>query len=86
MVNAFKLPKEHKEDIVSSVQEYAELEWSQELGRLGAEQFVDFMLAKLGPVVYNQAIEDARRVLTERTAALEDELYALEKPIRTDRR
>lgn len=80
-----KLPKEEKEQIIESVQRYAEEEWNQPIGRLGAEQWVDFMLKELGPYVYNEALQDARAVLLERMQSLEDELYTLEKPLTTRR-
>ncbi|MDF2668934.1 MAG: hypothetical protein K0R67_1240, partial [Paenibacillus sp.] len=34
------------------------------------------------PFIYNQAITDAKTVLFDRMSSLEDELYALQKPIR----
>lgn len=80
-----KLPKEEKEQIIESVQRYAEEEWKQTIGRLGAEQWVDFMLQELGPHLYNEALKDARAVLLERMQSLEDELYALEKKVQTRR-
>jgi uncharacterized protein (DUF2164 family) len=40
------------------------------------------MLKTLGPLVYNEALKDARSVVNERNLSLEDELYTLEKPIK----
>jgi uncharacterized protein (DUF2164 family) len=76
-----KLPKEQKEQILSDVQSYFELERSETLGQLAAEQLVDFMIQELGPYLYNKAIEDARQTLLEKMANLEEDLYALQKPI-----
>jgi uncharacterized protein (DUF2164 family) len=76
-----KLPKEQKEQILSDVQSYFELERSETLGQLAAEQLVDFMIQELGPYLYNKAIEDARQSLLEKMANLEEDLYALQKPI-----
>lgn len=73
-----KLPKEQKEAIIDSVISYFETERSESLGRLGAESLVDLLLKELGPVVYNQAIQDARRFIGERMLAIEEDLYSLE--------
>lgn len=80
-----KLPKEAKEMLVERVREYYENERSEEIGHLAAESILDFMLKELTPYVYNQAIFDARRVVGERMSSLEDDLYALERPMRVDR-
>lgn len=80
-MNKWKLPKADKEQLIDAVQNYFEVERSESIGNLAAEQLLEYMLSKLGPFVYNQAIEDARKVLLERSMAMEDELYSLEKPI-----
>ncbi len=76
-----KLPKQQKDDLIERMQDYFYKERSEELGALATEQLLLFMLEQLGPIVYNHAIEDARKLLGERMAAFEDELYALEKPL-----
>jgi uncharacterized protein (DUF2164 family) len=76
-----KFPREQKEEMVSRIQRYFELERSETLGSIAAEQLLDFMIRELGPFVYNQAIQDARRTVVERMQAMEDELYALEKSL-----
>jgi uncharacterized protein (DUF2164 family) len=76
-----KLPKEQKEQILANLQSYFELERSETLGNLAAEQLIDFMIQQLGPYLYNKAIEDARQMLLEKMAGLEEELYSLQKPI-----
>lgn len=77
-----KLPKEQKAEIVDRVQGYFEDERSESIGQLGAEQLIDFMISELGPYIYNKAIEDARAFITEKMAQIDDDLYALEKPLR----
>jgi len=76
-----KLPREQKETLIEAVQQYYETERGETIGSLAAEAFVDFMLSAVGPHAYNAGVQDARRVLSERMAAAEDELYALEKPL-----
>ncbi|WP_341805060.1 DUF2164 domain-containing protein [Paenibacillus turpanensis] len=76
-----KMPKEQKELLVEKVQAYFEQERSEPIGQLAAEQLLDFMLQEIGPHVYNKAIADARQLLMERMASIEDELYSMEKPL-----
>ncbi|NGP57223.1 DUF2164 domain-containing protein [Paenibacillus thiaminolyticus] len=84
-MNPIKLPRERKEHIMEQVKQYFAEERSEELGDIGAEQLIDFMIKELGPLLYNQAVQDARKLLLERMAALEDDLYALERPVQGHR-
>ena len=79
MIIPIKLPKEEKEHIVRSVQQYFEEERAETIGNLAAEQIVDTMVQLLGPYLYNKAIADARAVVLEKISQVDDELYALEK-------
>lgn len=77
-----KLAREEKKEIVERVVAFFEEERGETIGHLAAEQFVDFMIAEIGPYLYNKGINDARAVLAEKFQQAEDELYALEKPLR----
>lgn len=81
-----KLPKEDKEVLVRSVQAYFEEEHGETIGEIRAEALIDYMIGELAPHLYNHGLADARRVLAEKAAQTEDELYALVKPLRTIRR
>jgi len=74
-----KLPKEDKDLLIDELQGHLEMEHDMTLGRLATEQLVEFMLQQLSAPIYNQAVEDARAVLMERMATLEDDLYALKR-------
>lgn len=76
-----KLSKEQKDEIITRLQTFYEEERSESIGNLAAEQLIDFMLKEIGPYVYNKAISDARLMISEKTAQIEDELYAMEKPV-----
>lgn len=76
---AIKLPREQKQRIVSELRAYVGRELDREIGELAGESLLDFMLGQLAPSIYNQAIADARQAAQRTLAALEDELYALEK-------
>ncbi|MDQ0059261.1 DUF2164 domain-containing protein [Paenibacillus harenae] len=80
-----KLPKEQMDKVIGNIQQFFELERSETIGSIAAEQLLDMMLKELAPYVYNGAISDARKAVFEKMQTLEDELYALEKPIMTKR-
>ncbi|NQX71449.1 DUF2164 domain-containing protein [Paenibacillus alba] len=81
-----KLEKEQKNELVSRVQDYFYKERSEEIGELSAEFLIDYMIAELGPYIYNQAIQDALKLVGDKMVALEDDLHAIEKPIAFNRR
>lgn len=86
MVMSIKLPKEQKAEIINNIQAYFEEERSESIGELGADQLIDFMIQELGPHIYNKAIEDSRKLITEKMNQIDDELYTLEKPIKNWKR
>lgn len=71
-----KIPREQKAVIIKNVQVYFEEERSENIGELGADLLVDFMMKELAPYIYNQAIEDARRLVVEKMSQIEDELFS----------
>lgn len=79
-----KIPKEHKMSIVSRMQAYFGAEFSQPVGNLAAEHLLHFMVEQLGPVIYNQAINDARAVVTQQMERIDEELYAIEQPLQPE--
>lgn len=50
-------------------------EFDEELSAFRADQILDFFLAVLGPQVYNQAVQDARKFMQERLEDLDGEVY-----------
>ncbi len=78
-----KIPREQKLQMLPTVQSAFEEQFGQPIGQLAAEEWLDVMLRELYPFIYNQAIMDAKTVLLDRMSSLEDELYALQKPIRS---
>jgi len=78
---AIKFPKETKDRIVPMIQDYFQTEREETLGNLEAEFLLDFFIAKIGPFIYNQALEDARSQLHFKLADLEDGLYELQQPL-----
>lgn len=81
MMIPIRLPKEQKDEIVDRLKVFFEEERSESIGDLAAEQIIDFMMKELSPYVYNRAISDVRIMINEKFSQIEDELYAMEKPI-----
>jgi len=74
--------REEKVQIINRIKIFFEEERSEAIGDLAAEHLLDFMLDELGPYIYNRAIYDARLLVDERFAQLEEDLYTLERPLR----
>lgn len=81
-----RMPRETKLTLVSGIRGYLETELDIEIGELAGEQLLDYLLGELTPHIYNAAIEDARKLLEERMAAADDDLYALKRALPTGRR
>ncbi|RAV22959.1 DUF2164 domain-containing protein [Paenibacillus contaminans] len=81
-----KLPREQKQQLIERVQSYFYEERSEEIGDLSAELLLDYMIREIGPVIYNQAIQDAIKTVGEKMVSLEDDLHSLEKPATANRR
>lgn len=73
-----KLPQEEREGILDHIQEFFELERGESIGRLAADNMLEFFMKELGPAVYNKALADCRMLATQRMQGLEEDIYALE--------
>lgn len=62
-----------------SIQRFVEEEYGSVLGDLGADTFLRFCLAEIGPAIYNRAIADAQTCLQERVTDLENICFADER-------
>ncbi|MDR3563026.1 MAG: DUF2164 domain-containing protein [Negativicutes bacterium] len=74
-MSKIKLTKDDRTNAVRDIQAYFLQEREEEIGNLAAEFFLDFILAKIGPSIYNQAIDDAHTLLFTQI----EELYGLQK-------
>ena len=61
---------------IASVQRYAEENLGEPLGELAAGNLLDFFLAEVAPLVYNQAVTDVQERLQHRVGELHGEVYA----------
>lgn len=64
------------------MQQYFQEEREEEIGELAAELLLDFMVKQISPFIYNKAIDDAQSIVSQKMAALEEDMYALIIPIK----
>ncbi|MGR3764644.1 DUF2164 domain-containing protein [Rossellomorea sp. NS-SX7] len=76
-----KIPKEQKDEMMQSIQTFYYEQTGDEIGDLGAENWFDFFLREIGPFLYNKGVEDSKRVLMDKMLLMEDDLYALKRPL-----
>lgn len=69
-----KLTDNIKAQILYDLETFFERERQEDLGHLGGELLLDFILKEVGPMIYNQALIDAHGLMTEKI----DDLYLLE--------
>ena len=73
-----KLDEIRRKELVQEVQSFFQNEHDEKIGQLKAEIFIEFFIEKLGPKIYNQAIDDASAFIQEKLVDLEDLLYIQE--------
>jgi uncharacterized protein (DUF2164 family) len=81
-----KLPKEQKDMIIQHIQTYFLNERGEEIGELAAGNFLDFFMKELEPYFYNNAVEEVRTLVEQRMAGIEEDIYAMKRPIHLHRR
>lgn len=69
------LTPEATKQLVASIKRFTAEHLDEEVGDLKAALFLDFCLAEVGAVVYNQAIADAQQYFQGRTADLDGVCY-----------
>ena len=80
-----KLPKENRDQIIASIQQHFEIERGEHIGELAADSLLQFFMTEIGPYLYNQALSDCRTLISQRMVAMEEDVYALEQPIKRSR-
>lgn len=74
------IPDAAKKQAIASIQRYFAENLDEEIGDLKAALVLDYFLAEHGPVIYNQAIADAKQFFDERAADLGALCYHAEFP------
>ncbi|MBN2416940.1 DUF2164 domain-containing protein [bacterium] len=69
------LEKEKQTRIIESIKHYFREHLEDDIGDLKASLLLDYVLTEIGPVVYNQAILDAQKILAEKVGDLDSACY-----------
>ena len=77
---AITLPDRDRTRAIASLKQYFSEHMDEEIGDLKAGLMLEYILAELGPTIYNGAIADARSFFEERTADLSGVCYHAEFP------
>jgi uncharacterized protein (DUF2164 family) len=72
-----KLERKDRVELVRLVQQRFRDEHDLDPGDLAADEELRFFAGLLGPLFYNQAIEDARRIAGLRAQTIDEELFGL---------
>jgi uncharacterized protein (DUF2164 family) len=77
---------EEKKWAIEAIQAYFYREHGEELGIIGAENYLEFITEELGPLFYNRAIRDVKRSVLEQVSTIEEAVDVLQKPIKTSKK
>lgn len=69
------IPDDARQTAMASLQRYFDEHLEEPLGNLGAQALLEFVIAEIGPVVYNQAVADVQRHLQQRILDVDAEIY-----------
>lgn len=73
-----ELDRQHRVDAIASLQRYFAQNMPEPIGDLPAGMLLDFFLAEIAPLVYNNAISEAQTRMLRTVGDLTGDLY--EKP------
>lgn len=74
-----KFSKEKKEKILKNIKAFFLDEMGEDIGDLKADLVLDFILAKVGKEIYNQALLDSKLWFDKKLGDLEADFYSMEK-------
>jgi len=76
-----KLSDERKDAVANELMAFFQSEFDEEISEFRALEIVDFMLKKIGPSQYNQAVSDVRTYMAERIEDLDVEFSEPDDPV-----
>ncbi len=77
-----KLTKEQQQTMISDIQEFFLQERDEEISEFAAERVLDFVKQTLAPHFYNSAVSDAKALVEQQFASMEEEILTLLRPIK----
>lgn len=77
-----RLTKEQQEQIIADIQRFFYNQREEDISDFEAQRVFDFVKENIAPYIYNAAISDAKYVVESQLSAMDEELIALERPIK----
>jgi len=74
-MNTNELESAKKKQLVDEIKAYFSSERNEDIGDLAAELILDFIMAKIAPAIYNQAVSDCFKYFSEKL----DDMFELQK-------
>jgi uncharacterized protein (DUF2164 family) len=75
---AITISNEARTEVISSMQRYFAENMDEPLGNLAADSLLIFILAEIGPLIYNKAVNDVQDNLQSRISELDIEVHEAE--------
>lgn len=72
-----QLTEEQKKQIKDAIYSYYYDERGEEIGIIHQEGLFDLFMEELAPIIYNRAIDDAKKWFSNRIADIETDFYEL---------
>lgn len=79
MLIQFSLEK--KKALIEKIQAYVYEESGEQIGQIAAENHLQFILDEIAPYIYNEGINDAKKLIQNRLENIVEDLYSLERPL-----
>jgi uncharacterized protein (DUF2164 family) len=76
----FTLDDDRRRQLSEQLQAFHRERFDEELSGFRAAEILEFVLAAVGPQVYNQAVQDARKYMQQKLDDLDGDVYAPESP------
>lgn len=77
-----RLTKDQQEMMVADIQRFFYNHRDEDISEFEAERVLDFIKENIAPYIYNAAVSDAKYVVERQFSSMEEELEALEQPIK----
>ena len=71
-------PEQARKRAITSLKRYFDEVLDDDIGELKAEMMLDYILKEIAPTVYNQAIQDAQKLIQERVTDMDSSLFTPE--------
>lgn len=77
--NKINISNDKKKIFIADIKDFFLQELEQEIGDLKADIILDFILEKIGPEIYNTAINDSRKWFRGKFEDVDADFFLLEK-------